>query len=212
LQAQSSCISSALIGSEPEDKTRRESFSRSRSVALFIAVFAYHSSIVKVHVQPFFPTAYINIPCPGSNVKSLGLFSSTTYRGLPLVAPPPSGRAACLGYASAFSLPLVARASLLAAQRWPAGAVAWRANARPGAALAAWKAALPVAVAWRASVRPGAAVAAWKAALQVPCLACQHLIFARTGLFSATSDIETLHEIERGAEKDRQTDDRDDGI
>jgi hypothetical protein len=79
-------------------------------------------------------------------------------RGAALAGTGPAAWAACLGWCPVLSLPVVARASLLAAQRWPAGAVARRANARPGAA-----------------------VAAWKAALQVPCLACHHLIFARTG-------------------------------
>ncbi|HEY7349995.1 MAG TPA: hypothetical protein VH599_16880 [Ktedonobacterales bacterium] len=52
-------------------------------------------------------------------------------------------------------------AAILAAQRWPAGPVAWWANARPAAAVAAKMAALQV------GMRAGAAVAARMAALQV---------------------------------------------
>ncbi|HEY7350003.1 MAG TPA: hypothetical protein VH599_16920 [Ktedonobacterales bacterium] len=52
-------------------------------------------------------------------------------------------------------------AAFQAAQRWPAGPVAWRAHVRPGAAVAAKMAALQV------GVRAGAAVAARMAALPV---------------------------------------------
>jgi hypothetical protein len=77
---------------------------------------------------------------PAGSPKSEVLASEACYWERRL----PSERAACLGWTSAVSLPLVARASLLGGQRWPAGPLAWRAHARPGAAVAAWKAALPV--------------------------------------------------------------------
>ncbi|HEY7348646.1 MAG TPA: hypothetical protein VH599_10060 [Ktedonobacterales bacterium] len=62
-------------------------------------------------------------------------------------------------------------AAILAAQRWPAGVLARRANARPGAAVAAWKAALQGAFAWiRGGGPPGRrryGLAAETAALRV---------------------------------------------